>query len=135
MINEKWVRVMFDYSSSGLWEESGCMMEPSDLPVTQELKSKINSWVNLYDKHEWESESINMKYDGETEFSDDDKNRLNELDILCEEDFKKGILLAIEIKAQLPDWTVKVFNNSYGVLSLPEDENFNSEITSNFKFR
>lgn len=134
MINEKWVRVMFDYSSSGLWEEGGCMMEPSDLPVTQELKSKINSWVNLYDKHEWEAESINMKYDGETEFSDDDKNRLNELDILCEEDFKKGILLAIEIKAQLPDWTVKVFNNSYGILSLPEDENFNSEITSNFKF-
>lgn len=131
MTEEKWVRVMFDYSSSGLWEKSGCMMDEDDLPVTPELKERLKAWVSTYDKHSWEAQSMSQDIADSIDFSDEAFTRLDELDKLCKEDFKEGVLIAVDIKAQLPDWTVKIFN--HGSLDLPEDNNFNSEITADFR--
>ena len=133
MIEEKWVRVMFDYCSSGLWEKSGCMMDEDDLPVTSDIKARLKQWVSIYDKHSSESQVMNRNIEDSIDFSEETFSRLDELVKLCEDDFREGISIAMAIKAQLPDWTVKVFNHSSGILNLPEDNHFNSEITSDFR--
>lgn len=131
MTEEKWVRVMFDYSSSGIWEKSGCMMDDEDLPVTLELRERISKWVRLYDSHAWEAQSLSQNLEDEIDFSDETFTRLDELTKLCEDDFNEGVKIAIEIKSQLPDWTVKIFN--HGMVDLPEDNHYNSEILADFR--
>ena len=130
MKNNKWVRVMFDYSSSGLWHEDLIMMSPEELPVTVDLSERIKKWVAIYDKHSWEEDVLSQKLNTNKE----SKSKLAQLQALCIEHFNTGVMLAVEIKKQLPDWTVMVYNDNPDILQLPRDLRLNSEITADFNY-
>ncbi|HET8688534.1 MAG TPA: hypothetical protein VFM18_18125 [Methanosarcina sp.] len=90
---EKFVKLMSDYSSSGLWHSDGVMMEASDLPVSKDLQEQIAEWVREYDLY-------NTSYRGEV--SEDQFN--------LGWHSAQGIDIAKNIKRELPDWTVFYFN-------------------------
>lgn len=92
----KYVKLMPDYCSSGLWTINGAMMEWSSLPVSEELKDRIHLWVSDYDQN-------NPTFD-------DDEVDPDVFDIGFHS--AQGVELAKEIKRELPDWTVVYFNES-----------------------
>lgn len=84
LIECKWVRVMADYSSDGIWGKDGAGECLDDLPVSAELKKRLAAWQRQFD-----DEALS-----EPEFS------------------IEGLLIAQEIKKTLPDWTVVYFDNA-----------------------
>ena len=128
-MNENWVRIMFDYCSSGLWEEGGANMDDSDIPITEDLKARIIAWHILYDKHSWQMQKMEgYGVKKQSLWLGDKIVRYKELEALCLADFLEGVRIAVEVKKQLPHWTVKVYNNYQGILMLPQDNRHNSEI-------
>ncbi len=124
---DNWVRIMFDYCSSGLWDWDGTNMDKSEVPISDELKARITVWLKVFDEHSWEMQSLEG-YDGDRLLTLEEETRYKELEELCLEDFRESVRIAVEVKKQIPEWTVKVFNHSNGILMLPQDERRNSEI-------
>lgn len=89
----KWVRIMNDYSASGVWGKDGAAYEPSDLPLPADLQDQILAWAE-----EWEAEETSV---GEMT--------------------NKGLAIAKAVKAELPDWTV-VFFDEAKLASAPNTE-------------
>jgi len=58
-----YVRLMADYCSSGLWDESGMMIDDDTLPLSAALKARINSWVRWYDATARPEEILNPSFD------------------------------------------------------------------------
>ena len=47
------VKLMADYSSSGVWEKGGSMMELEDLPISKKLSDEIVRWTNWYENSQF----------------------------------------------------------------------------------
>jgi hypothetical protein len=90
---DKWVRVMADYSSDGLWERDGCMMGREDLPISPELAARHEAWCRWYE-------------DSEFFMAESERTRPFDLAAFSAE----GLSIAKAIKAELPDWTVIYFD-------------------------
>ena len=82
----KWVRVMADYCSDGLWDHEGTMMGRDSLPISTQLKTRHEQWCLWYEKN-----TKNVPFDY-SEFS------------------KEGREISHAIKTELPDWTVIYFD-------------------------
>jgi hypothetical protein len=114
LVNFKWVRIMPDWCSSGIWDRNSGNCDESELPVTPELISRIQEW-----QKRWDSQEVYLAPTLESE---------EEAEWIITE----NLLIAIEVAKQLPDWTV-VINNSDGYFSLDTDENRNCQITADMK--
>lgn len=105
---KKYVRLMADFCSSGVWSEDGANMCISKVPMHFWLKQMINDWQAWYDR---EADSDN--FDVST-FS------------------KHGYALAVKLKQNLPDWTVIFFDEAISARDwddrLPRHE-YEKEIT------
>lgn len=95
---EKYVKLMADYCSSGIWNKLGQSLDLDSIPLSNRLKTEITVWVEYYDK---------FSPDHLPEESVDLKNAF---------DYKSfslvGLVLADKIKQELPGWTVVYFDDS-----------------------
>jgi hypothetical protein len=91
LIAHKWVRILADSWTHGVWTRDGGPADPNDLPIPQELIDRIRRWQAWYDRDEndW------GVFKGDIEaFSDE------------------GREIARAVKAALPDWTVAYFDEA-----------------------
>lgn len=100
--NPKWIRVMADNSSTGLWHRNGANVETSYLPVSAHLLKRLDAWCRWYERNE--------DYLPEAER----KSAFDYQGFAAE-----GLLIARAIKTELPDWTViyfdeMVYHRSFG---------------------
>jgi hypothetical protein len=91
--NPRWVKVMADYSSCGLWDSNGVHSDDADLPVSESLKARLRKWCDWYELNDDYLPEPTTQFDYEA-FS------------------AEGLLIAKAIKAQLPDWTVVYFDEN-----------------------
>lgn len=89
----RWVRVMADYLSTGLWGPSGASVEVERVPMSDALKARLAEWCDWYEFNEdyLPAEARKHAFDHE-KFS------------------AAGLELAKAIKAELPDWTIVYFD-------------------------
>lgn len=85
---EKWVRIMADYSADGIWSKDGCGCDIEELPVTQELRNRILTWSLAY------------------EYTDSVRPSRVPPQFWVYE----GLEIARAVKCQLPDWVVIYFD-------------------------
>lgn len=86
LAKERWIRIMCDYSADGVWDQNGYATSPDVLPTSIELMMHIYAWQAVYETLD--------PLDGPVD-PDHFAQFVNE-----------GFLIAIEMKRQLPDWTI-----------------------------
>ena len=100
LLDEKYIRVMFDYCASAVWDKEGFNRDYSDFPISVELSNAFNAWTIKMDKKMWKWDSS-----GESELKGVTKP---DIIALCDE----GRALASKLKQELPDWTIIYFDDS-----------------------
>ena len=86
--DDKWVRIMADYCADGVWLKDGAATTADDLPISPRLRDELRSWQRTYDE-------------------DADKPGF---DVAA---FSKwGRKIALDVKRELPDWTVVYFDEA-----------------------
>lgn len=85
---EKWIRVMCDYCAEGVWALGGST-SPAYLPIDLPLIARIFEWQKVYEE-------------SETHYTDTNPTHDPVYLAWAEEGFQ----IALEMKRQLPDWTV-----------------------------
>lgn len=95
----KWVRVMGDYCSSGIWHREGYEMDPDDLPIPDKIKARLDDWAARY-----------FCIDSWREGDADNFARIQEDDRVLRLYSDEGLAIARAIKATLPEWTVVYFD-------------------------
>ncbi len=88
----KYVKLMADYSSDGVWASSGAMMDRDSLPIGQDLKDAIERWCLDYEKSQFY-------------LSPDDRT----VDFDVTSFNARGEELAKQLSRELPGWTVVHF--------------------------
>jgi hypothetical protein len=91
---KKYLKVMADYSSTGLWDKDGFNVEVENYNLSQETLDALKAWTNLYE--------INDDY----LCHEDRKLPLFDL----EEFSKQGLIIAKAIKRELPDFEIVYFD-------------------------
>lgn len=86
---DKYVKLMPEFMSEGVWDREGIHMSLDDLPIQYWLKGMIRSWIAEYDRG----------YSGMEDGTFD-----------MEWFAKQGYALAVKLKQTLPDWTVMYFD-------------------------
>lgn len=87
----KWVRIMCDFSATGVWDKDGCSCALEELPVTPIVKIMIEGWQAWYEC------SIGC---AETKWFDPKAHAAF------------GLFVARLVKSDLPEWTVIYFDES-----------------------
>jgi hypothetical protein len=98
LADDKWVRVMCDYSADGLWAKDGCSVGPEELPVSDALKARLRAWQDAYETFEGFETYMHAPV-----LRDSDE---------CRYFAAEGLAIAKAIKQELPDWTVIYFDES-----------------------
>lgn len=83
------VLVMADFHSDGVWGPGGTWMSADELPISQELRSRLEAWCARFERSE-----IHL----------DPGERTGSFDLVGFA--ADGLVIAREVKAELPDWTV-----------------------------
>jgi len=83
------VRLMADYSSDGVWNAGGAMMDRDSLPVSQDLRDAIERWCIDYEG----SQFYRGRSDRTVDFDTASFNA-------------RGAALAVRLRVELPGWTV-----------------------------
>lgn len=83
---KKYIKVMADYYSTGLWNSRGTSVDPKQIPIPFWLTEELDDWCLRYDL-------TGMSCD----FDVDSFNRV-------------GYSIAVKIKQALPDWKVLYFD-------------------------
>jgi uncharacterized protein involved in propanediol utilization len=104
MAEDKWVRVMADYSSDGLWRRDGAMFSRSDLPVSAGLAARHAAWCAAYEA---------------SEFYMPEEEREKEFDLAAFA--AEGLAIARAIKAELPDWTLVYYDEAAAQAAIGTD--------------
>jgi hypothetical protein len=92
-IQPRWVKVMAEYSSSGLWDSNGTHADEDFVPMSEALKARLKAWCLWYEKNEDYLDTPDPAFDY-VSFS------------------AEGFAIAKAIKAELPDWTVIYFDEA-----------------------
>jgi len=95
-MHRKWVRVMADYASDGLWDMDGLCASAEELPISELLQARLAAWCAWHDR------------DCEDYLPVD--KRTSEFPVA--EFTSEGLAIARAIKAELPDWTVVYLDES-----------------------
>ena len=99
MSNEKYVKLMADYCSDGVWNSDGASISIDSLSIPFWLKSMILDWQAVYDVQSFENENFDID-----SFS------------------KDGYALAVKLKQNLPDFTVEYFDEAECEKSIKETQ-------------
>lgn len=83
------VKLMADYSSDGVWNAGGAMMDRESLPISQDLKDAIGRWCIDYES---------------SQFYLGPEDRTVTFDTVAFN--ARGQELARQLVRELPDWTV-----------------------------
>lgn len=83
----RWVRVMCDYSADGVWSKGGGSFDCTALPITPQLVWRIRQWQVDYERSGYWTGEFGLE---------------GGLEAFAE----TGLHIAIEMKRQLPDWTI-----------------------------
>ena len=88
---DKYVKLMPEFMSEGVWDREGIHMQLDDLPIQFWLKTMIRQWIAQYDQgySGMDDSTFDMAW-----FS------------------KQGYALAVKLKQHLPDWTVMYFDEN-----------------------
>jgi hypothetical protein len=86
---ERWVRIMCDYSADGVWHRDGAAGCADDLPLRPELIERIRQWQALYETNDYDARQPKFNW---AAFSEE------------------GLAIAKAVKVSLPDWTVVYFD-------------------------
>lgn len=93
---ERWVRVMAEICAGGLWDASGCARYADELPISAELRARIERWQNRHDELESRNASFPKYWE---QCADMPVAAFN----------AEGRAIGRALKAELPpDWTVIV---------------------------
>jgi hypothetical protein len=95
LIEHKYVKVMCDYCADGIWDKNGASCAIEELPVTTDLHDRIMKWQKMHDRTDCFNENAPENIPWNTT------------------GMQEGLKIATEIKRQLPDWTVILFNELY----------------------
>lgn len=95
--DDKWVRIMCDFSAEGVWDRSGAPADPSELPVSDLVRQRLGLWQERY---ELEADSSSW---------DDVRGSFT----------AEGLEIARLVKIELPDWTVVYFDEAQAALNAP----------------
>jgi hypothetical protein len=91
----RFVKVMADHTSTGLWDSQGVSEETSFVPMSAPLLARLGAWCVWYETNE--------------DYKSPDERR-------AEFDYAgfsaEGLAIAKAIKAELPDWTVVYFDEA-----------------------
>lgn len=101
LTSQKWVRVMCDFSATGIWNRQGQSCELSDLPAYPIVITMLKGWQAWYEFSTGCPESRWFDIDAHAKF---------------------GLFIARVIKNDLPDWTVIYHDESRAVEDGPEYE-------------
>lgn len=94
-----YVKLMADYCSSGLWNKAGANIDPSEVPINDELKERLELWCRWYEKNPGYLEP-KEKAKGYPEYFFDTAAFSRE-----------GRLIAKEMRKQLPNnWVIEYVN-------------------------
>jgi hypothetical protein len=85
---ERWVRIMCDYSADGVWHKDGAGDSADKLPLERTLIERIRRWQDWY---ETQLDDANF-----------DVNAFS----------AEGLSIARAVKNSLPDWTVIYFDEA-----------------------
>lgn len=96
LAEQKWVRVMTDYGSDGLWNKSGAAVDAESLPVSDALKAQLAAWCERYEKSGFY-------------LAPEDRQNAS-FDVVAHGN--EGRVIARAIKAHLPDWTVIYYDEA-----------------------
>lgn len=91
----KWIRLMADHSSTGMWLSDGTMADPEEVPVSSHLHARIETWCGWYET----SQSNLFPHERTTVFD-------------CKSFSMEGLAIARAIKTELPDWKVVYFDEA-----------------------
>lgn len=94
MSDEKWVRVMCDFSAEGVWAKDGAGISMDELPISREIKQRLLEWQEWFER---DYENYLPPSQRTTNFDAAHFSRV-------------GLEIAKAIKAELPDWTVVYFD-------------------------
>jgi hypothetical protein len=86
----RWVRVMADYGSAGLWDHDGAPLNPNRLPLSPKLRERLARWCVRFQR------SFEREID---------------LDTFAAE----GRAIARAVKTELPDWSIVYFDDAAAV--------------------
>jgi len=94
--SQRWVQVMAEILSGGVWDASGCGRWPEDLPISAALRRRIERWTAWHD--ELDARNIDFPKPAHWEMRSD-------MPIAAFN--AEGRAIARALKAELPpDWTV-----------------------------
>jgi hypothetical protein len=96
MFKNKWVRIMAEHGSDGVWHQGGGAADSDDLPISEALKKRLAFWNFEYGKT---IDPILTERMGEEPF-----------DVVAFS--AEGLALANAIKTEAPDWTIEYFDES-----------------------
>lgn len=103
---KKYLRVMADYDSSGLWDNKGLEVIPEDIPeIPFWFIPKLKAWANEYEDND--------------SYLEDSEN-----DFPLKEFSEKGLELAQKLAKVMPDWEIWYYDEHKMVQSLDENEKF-----------
>lgn len=94
MSSEKYLRVMADYCSTGLWDKSGCNVDPEDYPLSEATKKLLDEWQQLYEEND--------------DWKEPEQRKTPPFDIPSFA--KQGLEVAKAVKRDLPDYTIVYFD-------------------------
>lgn len=100
--DDKWVRVMADFSAAGLWNRNGAAVGAEELPVPDDITARLCAWQEWYER------------DCQDYLPIMERERHLDQPAFTEE----GRQIAKAIKAALPGWTVVYFDEIDGADSV-----------------
>jgi hypothetical protein len=78
---------MADYGSAGVWDHDGAPLDPSSLPLSAKLRTRLARWCDRFEKS-------------------------FETEIDLEAFAAEGRAIARAVKAELPDWSIVYFDEA-----------------------
>lgn len=102
---KKYLKLMADYSSSGIWREDGCNVEHDFAPISESLSLAIKCWCAIYETNDdWREPEERTSNFSSKYFSN------------------LGLEIAKQLKKELHDWTIFYFDEYQASKFLRIDE-------------
>jgi hypothetical protein len=110
----KFIKVMLDYCSDGLWDIHGASVSISSVTKNKKTIQLIRKWQDDFERRQYDAE-----------YKEDELLKSN----------LEGLLICMHLKAEHPDWTIVFFDDGYFkgrrfknndhllIFSMPKDTN------------
>lgn len=93
---QRWVRLMCDFAADGVWNSKGEGCSADSLPISRALLERVRAWQAWFERDAWDGSS----------------DLRPPFDVLAFS--AEGLVIARDMKRELPDWTVVYFDQAAG---------------------